>query len=280
MERDIGKYCGIFCECYPQFGMSAERFESLLVCEGTRIIDCCEGGEPVGFAVIDAPSVRLICVKPEYQRRGIGSELLAEAEGYVRERGFDRLLTGGVSSKFLIGADKASAGFFAKRGFETVGGCDELLLRLKDFSFEELDFRGHLTAEYGFYKGDMEALRRAVAEVDGDWVKYFDGSGLVYAATVEGEIASFCLVSTDAENYLTEAYGRVGMPGCVGTVPKFRGRGIGLEMVARVTQYLKEAGMDISFIFFTGVAEWYRKLGYEVFMTEVFMEKRLGSDPL
>jgi hypothetical protein len=33
--------------------------------------------------------------------------------------------------------------------------------------------------------------------------------------------------------------------------------------------------MDISFIFFTGVAEWYKKLGYETFMTEIFMEKQI-----
>lgn len=44
-------------------------------------------------------------------------------------------------------------------------------------------------------------------------------------------------------------------------------------MIARVTQYLKDSGMDISFIFFTGVAEWYKKLGYETFITELFMEK-------
>ena len=56
---------------------------------------------------------------------------------------------------------------------------------------------------------------------------------------------------------------------------KFRNRGIALEMIARVTQYLKDRGMDISFIFFTGVADWYKKLGYEIFMTEIFMEKKL-----
>ena len=54
------------------------------------------------------------------------------------------------------------------------------------------------------------------------------------------------------------------MPGCVGTVPKFRNRGIAIEMIARVTEYLKEIGIDISFIYFTGVADWYKKLGYEL----------------
>ena len=39
-----------------------------------------------------------------------GTDYKTIAERYIAEQGFDRVLTGGVSSKFLIGADKASAG--------------------------------------------------------------------------------------------------------------------------------------------------------------------------
>ena len=271
----IEKYREIFCLCYPQFRMSKEHFEELILREDTHIITYREGGEPVGFAVTEGAALRLICVTPEARHRGIGSQLLADAERYVSDQGFDKLYVGGVSSKFLIGADKAAAGFFEKNGFDTVGSCDELMIALDDYSFDESQFKGHLTAEYGWYHGDTETLRQAVASVDESWVQYFDSDSRVYAATVRGEIASFCLVSTDVTNYLSDACGRVGMPGCVGTVPKYRDRGIGIELVARVTQYLKESGMDISFIFFTGVADWYKKLGYKVFMTEVFMLKQL-----
>ena len=269
------KLCRIFCSCYPRFRMGTERFESLILRENTHVITHCEQGEPLGFAVTEGAALRLICVEPGSQRRGIGSLLLKKAEEQVRAQGFEKLYTGGVSSKFLIGADKQTAGFFEKKGFSAVGGCDEMLLTLKDYCFDETAFRGHLTAEYGWYKGGIDALREAVAEVDESWVQYFEEGSSVYAATVNGEIASFCLVSTDVTNYLSDAYGRVGMPGCVGTVPKYRDRGIGIEMVAKVTQYLKDCGMDISFIYFTGVADWYKKLGYKVFMTEVFMQKQL-----
>ena len=271
----IGKICEIFCNCYPQFKMSRDRFESLLINSNTHIIKFPDDQNPMGFAITEGAAIRLICVAPEYQNQGIGSRLLAEAEKYVSGQGFEKLYTGGVSSKFLIGADKTSAGFFEKKGFVTVGGCDEMLLKLDTFCFDESKFRGHLLADYRWYNGDIDKLKKAVAEVEEDWVKYFDAGSRVYTATVNGEIASFCLVSTDATNYLTDAFGRVGMPGCVGTVPRFRNRGIAIEMVARVTQYLKECGMDISFIFFTGVADWYKKLGYETFMTEIFMEKKL-----
>ena len=55
---------------------------------------------------------------------------------------------------------------------------------------------------------------------------------------------------------------RVGGPGCVGTVPEFRRRGIGLAMVGNVTRILKDRDFDLSYIHFTGVAGWYAKLGY------------------
>lgn len=267
--------CGIFCRCYPQFKMSEERFKRLMINDGVHIITHGENGETAGFAIIESFALRLICVNPGYQRRGIGSALLKEAEKYIAGKGFDKLITGGVSSKFLIGADKSAEGFFEKNGFRCVGRCDEMMLRLDGFAFDESAFRGHDCAEYCWYNGSMDKLHKAVAEVKEDWVQFFTENQHIYTATVGGEIASFCIVDTDAENYLTDSFGRVGMPGCVGTVPKFRDRGIAIEMVARATQYLKDCGMDISFIYFTGIADWYRKLGYEVFMTEMFMEKQL-----
>ena len=270
----VAKIHEIFCRCYPQFRMTREHFEGLMINSNTRVFAFPDAGNPVGFAITEGPTIRLICVDPGSQHQGIGTSLLAEAEKNILDQGFNKRYTGGVSSRFLIGADKASAGLFAKNGFFAVGGCDEMLLKLDTYSFDESKFHGHLCAEYGWYNGDTDAISKAVEEVEKDWVKYFDSNSRIYVATVGDEIASFCLVSTDVSNYLSDAFGRVGMPGCVGTVPKFRNRGIAIEMIARVTQFLKESSMDISFIFFTGVADWYKKLGYETFMTEVFMEKQ------
>ena len=269
------EHCLVLAECYPQFGMTSDTFEYILIRDDTRVIEHRKDGELLGFAVTEKNAVRLICVSPKARCRGIGRELMSRAEAQIRAEGFTEALTGGVSSKFLIGADKNSWGFFEKLGYTEVGSCDEMLLRLDGYTFSEENFRGHKTAEYGFYHGDVQTLREAVAKVDEDWVQYFDGDSRVYCAMSGGELASFCLVSTDVRNYLSDAYGRVGMPGCVGTVPKFRNKGIAIEMIARVTQILKEEGQDISFIFFTGVADWYRKLGYEVFMTEIFGKKEI-----
>ena len=271
----INDLTNIFNSCYPQFRMTPDRFKSLILGENTHLITHQDQGKITAFATTENSALRLICVSPDHQRRGIGTHLLKQAEDQVKSQGFTTIYTGGVTSKFLIGADQKTADFFRKHGFSTVGKCDEMLLKLGNFTFDRSLFRGHHTAEYGWYNGEITALHKAVAEVDESWVQYFTEGAKVYASTVNGKIASFCLVSTDVSNYLTDAYGRVGMPGCVGTVPKHRSKGIAIEMIARVTAYLKESGMDISFIYFTGVADWYKKLDYQVFLTELFMQKQL-----
>ena len=77
------KLCRIFCSCYPQFRMGMERFESLILGENSRVITHCGQGEPLGFAVTEGAALRLICVEPGSQRRGIGS-LLLEKAGLVK----------------------------------------------------------------------------------------------------------------------------------------------------------------------------------------------------
>ncbi len=198
-------------------------------------------------------------------------------EAHARENGIEKLLTGGVSSRLFIGATSESWGFFEKQGFTSVGGCEEMLLHLDDFQLDKLNLHGSESAEYEWFHGELAEIKAAVSLVDEDWPQYFTDSGSIFVARVNGEIASFCLVDLDCQNYLTDRYGKVGMPGCVGTVPKFRNKGIGLEMVARATDYLKAQGMEVSFIYYTGVAEWYEKIGYRTFLSERFGVKNIIS---
>ncbi|MBO7531565.1 MAG: hypothetical protein J6T50_07145, partial [Lachnospiraceae bacterium] len=60
---------------------------------------------------------------------------------------------------------------------------------------------------------------------------------------------------------------KIGGPGCVGTVPEYRDRGIGLTMVRNVTQILRDELYDYSYIHYTYETGWYSKLGYTTFLT-------------
>lgn len=117
-----------------------------------------------------------------------------------------------------------------------------------------------------FCGGDEAALRESVAQVDESWVQYFGKTGEVYCAFDGGKVVSFCLLDDMGVHELAGRRVKVAGPGCVGTVPAYRRRGIGLEMVRRATQILKDRGYDVSYIHYTGVGPWYAGLGYETIL--------------
>lgn len=140
--------------------------------------------------------------------------------------------------------------------------CDEMLLCLKEFDphsyTKELD--GDVT--FGEYHGNMETIQEAVRKVEPNWAYYYNGEQRIYCGYVNGEIASFCLISDFGEHTINSRKLKIGGPGCVGTIPEYRNRGIGLTMVKKITQLLQEEGYDYGYIHYTGVAPWYAKLGY------------------
>lgn len=153
-------------------------------------------------------------------------------------------------------------GFFQEEGICTMPG---------DWVFTELvmDLRGDLPnvtplhcpngIVFGEYHGEIAALRDAVRQVDEDWVQYFK-EGYRYYCAFDGEkIIAFCSLA-DMGRFQGL---HIGGPGCVGTIPEFRRRGIGLEMVRLATETLRQDGFDLSWIHYTHLADWYRKLGYQ-----------------
>lgn len=112
---------------------------------------------------------------------------------------------------------------------------------------------------FGEFHGELASLHDAVLQVDEDWVQYFTKEDRFFCA-FEGEmIVAFCILSDMGKiNGL-----RIGGPGCVGTIPEFRRKGIGIEMVRQATEILIEDGFDLSWIHYTHLDHWYMKLGYK-----------------
>ena len=129
-------------------------------------------------------------------------------------------------------------GFFEREYIRTIPSEDvfeEQILKLSDFTPEaSLVCPENIT--FGIYEGDVSRLHAAIREVEEDWVQYFGAQDPVYCA-FDG-------------------------PGCVGTVPAYRKKGIGLKMVQNATAILKDRGYDISYIHYTQVGHWYARLGY------------------
>lgn len=112
---------------------------------------------------------------------------------------------------------------------------------------------------FGVYHGEIEKLKEAVGRVDKEWGRYFSGRNRAFCAFEKGTIASFCIL----EDWGIQDGLRVGGPGCVGTVPEYRKRGIGLEMVSQATNLLSEERFDLSWVHYTHLRHWYEKIGYQ-----------------
>ena len=115
---------------------------------------------------------------------------------------------------------------------------------------------------FGYYEGDMEELKDAVEKVIPHWIPLFTENSRVYCGYVDGKIASFCMIEDFGEHIIYGRKCRIGGPGCVGTLPEYRDRGIGLTMVRNVTGILKDELYDYSYIHYTYETAWYAKLGY------------------
>jgi len=255
----------IYAECFPQVPLTEMAFNEL--CGG-----CTAFGDDRGFALVKGNEIRLVCVREIYRSKGIGSEMINKAEEHIRENGFDRAVLGGFSSGLFIGVPVSSFTFWEKRGYERTGSCAEMVRELSGFKASDYDIPLPEGISFAFHKTD-ERLRKAVAQVEEDWVQYFNDCE-VFCGYSDGEIASFCILGDD-ENCMLSDGRRVGSVGCVGTVPKFRRQGIGLNMVAQAMELLKERGCECCFIHYTNVYNWYAKLGCEVFLWETFAQKQL-----
>ncbi len=254
----------IFRECFPGLKLTSDLYKRLADEEHCKSIDL-----PEGFALVRGNSLRLLCVLPQERGKGAGTRLFRAAEEFIRAQGCTRMEIGSPDSELFIGAPEDSCGFFEKLGC-TFGE------KVAEMSAGKLELpeKPQSGAEFGVYSGDREKLRSAVAKVDTDWTQYF-GDAEVFCAMVGGEIASFCILGDNEQCLLSDGKTRMGSVGCVGTVPGFRRRGIGLEMVAEASKLLLQRCCDDIFIHYTAVYDWYARLGFQ---TRLF--ERLGGKNL
>lgn len=143
---------------------------------------------------------------------------------------------------------------------------DEMLLRLEEFDAHRYEKALDSSITFGFFEGDRAELLKAVEQVDSDWVEFFEGEGRVFCGYLDGKVVSFCHVGNMGAYEINGQILKIGGPGCVGTLPEHRDKGIGLTMVKKATQILKDEGYDYSYIHYTYVAQWYAKLGYETIL--------------
>lgn len=254
----------IFKACFPELKLTEEQFDILAEKKSRRIIR--DGN---AAAMVKKKEVLFFAVAPDEQGKGKGKGLLKKCEEYIKENGYNEVILNGL----FPGAVEGSKGFFLKYGYITDGDFAEMGMDITDFRCKENNKECGIS--FGFYKGSHAELLRSVAEVDPDWVQYFTDDEAVFCGKKNGELASFCIIGEDETCLLSDEKSKVGSIGCVGTVPRFRKQGIGLSMVEKGTEYLREMGCHKSFIHYTHLESWYGKLGYKTFLRFSPMKKKL-----
>lgn len=140
---------------------------------------------------------------------------------------------------------------------------DEMILRLDEFESNRYEKELDASITFGYFDGEHSELLKIVEQVNSGWPPYYTEDCRVFCGYLDGKAVSFCIVEDMGIHNVGGQACKIGGPGCVGTLPEYRDRGIGLMMVQKVTQILKEEGYDYSYIHYTHVAQWYAKLGYE-----------------
>ncbi len=266
MSRQSDRAFEIFTSCFGYLGLSEKRFWELSEFDSSEIAEI-DGG----FALVKNNRIELLTVSPEKQGKGLGGKLLSQCESIVEKNGFDRVLLGG---ELLCGAPEESCSFFEKRGYSFGNTYAEMYVDLSGYA----DPLPENTADFGFYGGGIEELKAAVAKVEDDWVQYFSGENEYFCGFVDKEPISFCVFEDDVNCLAAKGSERCGSVGCVGTVPEFRKRGIGLKMVSLALDELKRRGCDRCFIHMTHLWNWYGKLGAKVILKYREGEKRLSKN--
>jgi beta-N-acetylhexosaminidase len=249
-----------------------------------------EAEQLVGFAATEARGERggllALLVHPEHRRRGVGRALHDRAVAHLRARGVSRVRLGpGPIGYFWPGVptDLAEAwAFFAAQGWTSDEQAADLVLDLGAYATPAWVY--DRAARHGVTLAPaVPADAGAVASFERahlpGWAEYFaapfasgEAGDVLVARGPEGAVLGTALLhGPDAAWHGPPTWTRrlgagTGAVSAVGVAPDARGRGIGLALVARATELLRERGLARSYVGYTWLVDWYGKLGYRVWM--------------
>jgi len=270
----------IFAECFPFIPMSERIFHEKISVPENKLLIRYFQNDPAAFSVINENTVVLICVHPDHQNKGTGSSLLKESEDLIRSKGYSTSVLGREKPDFFFGAvmDTFSHRFFEKRGYTALNGCLGMYLDLYGPQDTEAQQKYSCSPDIKFMfcpENMYSKLREAVASVEPKWLPKYSDCSRAFIAADGDEIAAFMLINDDSDTLATSEESRTGQPEYLGTVPKYRNRHIGTNMLLKGIDIMKKAGCTEVYIDYTSEDTWYSRIGFEDFIWFWMGEKNL-----
>ena len=265
-------------------------------------------GALIGACVVHKNTVYMLCVDREYRGRGIGSELLRQAETIVRETGYTDISVGagetylapGIPTsrpvcteevydkrgieRLYDGLTDDAAEFFRKRGYvHSWGDCDcfDMRFPLSEFSADAV--RVGDTVDGILYRfasaDDIPEIKKCTDDAHESFTKYYldetkytgEHGERVLIALDGAEVCGTLIVCAE-----TEGKG-IGSVGCTTVRHSHRGRHIGVNMVKIGTGYLREIGLTDAYLgyTYTGLEKMYGYSGYKICTYYMMAKKKL-----
>ncbi len=236
-----------------------------------------------------------LCVHPNFQRRGVGTQLLERCEDYLRKH--DSPLTTLYFPHHLlpgIPADSPSGvAFFKKHGYEGFTPCVDMWRELSTYELPEkavAAMQQNPTVEIRRAREDEanRVLDFVSREFPGGWTysakSHFARGGKasdIIVAVENSEVIGFCHTSDWRSSWLMpniywhELLGeRFGGLGPIGIGAEHRKRGLGLAICAVAVEELKRAGVEKMAIDWTTLVDFYGQMGFTVWKTYLQAEKK------
>lgn len=284
-ETDIQKIFGLWNRTLkPEWPISFNDFSSNIAAYDNKSainhFVAEEGSTIVGFVSSQsAPSGSITCIMVDehYQRRGIGSDLLENAIYALKEKGIKKIqLGGGGYSYFWPGVPKNlphAVSFFEKNRWNFTEESVDMLAKLQDyetpeFVYDHLD--RNITISFATAQDETKILEFE-SKCFPDWVTYYEeklGKDLFHevllAKNNAGDILGTVIVSKRNSIWRDLVEGSTGTLGALGVKEGERRKGIGLALAAKATEVLKSENVDICYLGWTWLIDWYGKLGYKI----------------
>jgi len=239
--------------------------------------------DPLLESMANVGWIDAVMVDPDWQRRGLGRDLMTWAMYKLRSEGAGKVYLGGGFRHFLPGVPQDSpelAGYFARWGFDAVRTVWDLRGNLRGFGAPPAATQALAAARAAVapcHSQDVPALLAFLqAEFPGRWrfdtMRYLDLGGApedLVLLKQDGLVTGFAHIwhrrsvfmgpPTFWHSLLGRNYGGLGP---IGVAERTRGQGLGLALLQLSLQQLAGMGVADAVIDWTDLLDFYAKVGF------------------
>lgn len=242
----------------------------------------------------DSGWISLFYVDSKYRNQGIGSRLLELVEKEMRVLKKKRIYLGKDYLNYFPGLPvdlKNSADFFEKRGFIRPYDTYDLIKSIKGIFKQKLPLKNNeIQYRIASITDKEQIIQFIYKNWPGRWTKeaidYFNngGTGREYVLAMDkGKICAFAKIGypnthTNLISYSQtwrNRFDALGGIGPLGVDIAYRKRNIGYDIVAYAHNVLIDEDVSEIIIDWTGLLDFYRHMGFEVFKSYFYMTKEL-----